>query len=157
MTFPAYSVNDDAPPRGFLYPQSSGLPQTIPQGIPTTSENYIHASEVVILEPQSFAEIPTAVQVIRNNKVVVLNLAHMGYEDAQRSVDFIAGGAYMCQGCLEKIDTSIFLFTPRHTHVRIATNQSKEMPNGYPDTPSHSPQQAFSRRPNPHPWNHQVS
>ncbi|QQE64055.1 cell division protein SepF [Leptolyngbya sp. BL0902] len=109
----------------FSSPVNLSHQQSYPYRTTSVREGYIQASEVVILEPQSFEEVPPAVQILRNNKVVVLNLAHMMNAEAQRSIDFIAGGAYMCQGSLEKIDANIFLLTPQSTNIRVEASQAQ--------------------------------
>ena len=70
-------------------------------------------SEVVVMEPHSFEEIPKAVRFIQEGKSVVLNLTILDPDAAQRAVDFVAGGTYGMKGHQERIGESIFLFTPQ--------------------------------------------
>ena len=74
-------------------------------------------SEVVVMEPRSFEEMPQAIQALRQRKSVVLNLTLMDPDQAQRAVDFIAGGTYALDGHQERIGESIFLFTPSCVQV----------------------------------------
>jgi cell division inhibitor SepF len=74
-------------------------------------------SEVVVMEPRSFEEMPQAISALRERKSVVLNLTMMDPDQAQRSVDFIAGGTYALDGHQERIGESIFLFTPSCVQV----------------------------------------
>ncbi|MCT7953779.1 cell division protein SepF [Laspinema palackyanum] len=74
-------------------------------------------SEVVVMEPKSFEEMPQAIQALRERKSVVLNLTMMDPDQAQRAVDFIAGGTYALDGHQERIGESIFLFTPSCVQV----------------------------------------
>jgi cell division inhibitor SepF len=74
-------------------------------------------SEVVVMEPRSFEEMPQAIAALRERKSVVLNLTMMDPDQAQRSVDFIAGGTYALDGHQERIGESIFLFTPNCVQV----------------------------------------
>lgn len=74
-------------------------------------------SEVVVMEPRSFEEMPQAIQALRERKSVVLNLTLMDPDQAQRAVDFIAGGTYALDGHQERIGESIFLFTPSCVQV----------------------------------------
>ncbi|HIK30270.1 MAG TPA: cell division protein SepF [Oscillatoriales cyanobacterium M59_W2019_021] len=74
-------------------------------------------SEVVVMEPRSFEEMPQAIQALRQRKSVVLNLTVMDPDQAQRAVDFIAGGTYALDGHQERIGESIFLFTPNCVQV----------------------------------------
>lgn len=74
-------------------------------------------SEVLVMEPRSFEEMPQAIQALRQRKSVVLNLTLMDPDQAQRAVDFIAGGTYALDGHQERIGESIFLFTPSCVQV----------------------------------------
>ena len=69
-------------------------------------------AEVVVVEPKSFDEMPKVIEVLREQKSVVLNLNSMESEEGQRAVDFVAGGTYAIEGYQERIGESIFLFTP---------------------------------------------
>jgi cell division inhibitor SepF len=77
------------------------------------------AAEVVVVEPHSFEEMPQVIQTLRERKSVVLNLNVMDPEEAQRAVDFVAGGTYAIDGHQERIGESIFLFTP--STVKVST------------------------------------
>jgi cell division inhibitor SepF len=76
-------------------------------------------AEVVVIEPHSFDEMPQVIQTLRERKSVVLNLNVMDPEEAQRAVDFVAGGTYAIDGHQERIGESIFLFTP--SCVKVST------------------------------------
>jgi cell division inhibitor SepF len=76
-------------------------------------------AEVVVIEPHSFEEMPQVIQTLRERKSVVLNLNVMEPEEAQRAVDFVAGGTYAIDGHQERIGESIFLFTP--SCVKVST------------------------------------
>jgi len=75
-------------------------------------------SEVMVMEPRTFEEMPQAIQALRERKSVVLNLTMMDPDQAQRAVDFVAGGTYAIDGHQERIGESIFLFTPSCVQVR---------------------------------------
>jgi cell division inhibitor SepF len=85
-------------------------------------------SEVVVMEPRSFEEMPQAIQALRERKSVVLNLTIMDPDQAQRAVDFVAGGTYAIDGHQERIGESIFLFTPNCVQVSTPTEYEEEMP-----------------------------
>ncbi|MFM7886180.1 MAG: cell division protein SepF, partial [Pseudanabaena sp.] len=78
-------------------------------------------SQVMVMEPRSFEEMPQAIQALRERKSVVLNLTMMDPDQAQRAVDFVAGGTYALDGHQERIGDSIFLFAPSCVQV---TSQS---------------------------------
>jgi cell division inhibitor SepF len=60
---------------------------------------------------------PQAIQALREKKTVVLNLNMMDADEAQRAVDFVAGGTFAIDGHQERVGESIFLFTPGCVHV----------------------------------------
>lgn len=63
-----------------------------------------------IFEPRDFDQVPQAVAAIRNGEAVVVNMTMMEADQAQRAVDFIAGGAFYGDGHQERVGESIFLF-----------------------------------------------
>ncbi len=85
-------------------------------------------SEVLVLEPRTFEEMPQAIQALRERKSVVLNLTIMDPDQAQRAVDFVAGGTYALDGHQERIGESIFLFTPSCVQVSTHTGVIHEVP-----------------------------
>ncbi len=89
-------------------------------GISTTT------SEVNLMEPRSFDEMPKAIQALRERKTVILNLTMMEPDQAQRAVDFVAGGTYAIDGHQERVGESIFLFAPSCVTV---TNSFQEEPS----------------------------
>ena len=78
-------------------------------GMPGISNS---SSEVNLLEPKSFDEMPQVIQALRERKTIILNLTMMDPDQAQRAVDFVAGGTYAIDGHQERVGESIFLFTP---------------------------------------------
>jgi cell division inhibitor SepF len=85
-------------------------------------------SEVLVLEPRTFEEMPQAIQALRERKSIVLNLTIMDPDQAQRAVDFVAGGTYALDGHQERIGESIFLFTPSCVQVSTHTGVIHEVP-----------------------------
>jgi len=84
-------------------------------------------SEVVVIEPRSFEEMPQVIQALRERKSVVLNLTIMDPDQAQRAVDFVAGGTYAIDGHQERIGESIFLFTPSCVQVSTQSGGVQEV------------------------------
>jgi cell division inhibitor SepF len=68
--------------------------------------------EVVLMEPRRFEDVLQAVQAVRERKTVVLNLASMPAQEAQRSADFVSGGVFALDGHQERLGESVFLFAP---------------------------------------------
>lgn len=92
-------------------------------GMPGTNNNGLN--EIVVIEPESFEKMPEVIQALRERKTVLLNLNMMEPDDAQRAVDFVAGGTYAIDGNQERVGESIFLFTPNCVNV---TSRSHSTP-----------------------------
>ncbi|KGG13004.1 MULTISPECIES: cell division protein SepF [Prochlorococcus] len=82
-------------------------------------------AQVNLMEPRSFDEMPKAIQALRERKTVILNLTMMDPDQAQRAVDFVAGGTFAIDGHQERVGESIFLFAPSCVSV---TNSFQEEP-----------------------------
>ncbi|MGP1382309.1 MAG: cell division protein SepF [Thainema sp.] len=85
--------------------------------------------EFMVLEPDSFEDMPRAIAALRERKAVILNLDRMDPDQAQRAVDYVAGGTFAIDGDQERLGETIFLFTPSFVHINRA---------GSTDTASHS-------------------
>lgn len=93
-------------------------------GMPGINNNN---AEVVVVEPHSFDEMPQVIQTLRERKSVVLNLNVMEPEEAQRAVDFVAGGTFAIDGHQERIGESIFLFTPNCVKVSSLSPHAQDL------------------------------
>ena len=106
-------------------------------------------SEVVVIEPHSFEEMPQVILALRERKSVVLNLNIMNPEEAQRAVDFIAGGTYAMDGHQERVGESIFLFTPSSVKVSSLTGILKDVHTPEPHVRRSAPApDAWGQQPN---------
>lgn len=102
-------------------------------GMQTWGNSY---SEMVVVEPRSFEEIPPVVTALKERKSVILNLNLMDADTAQRCVDFVAGGAFAIDGHQERIGETVFLFTPNFVQINslatpavpVATSPTAETP-----------------------------
>ena len=86
------------------------------------------AVEVCLMEPRSFDEMPRAIQALRERKTVILNLTMMEPDQAQRAVDFVAGGTFAIDGHQERVGESIFLFAPSCVTVTTAGGEEAASP-----------------------------
>ena len=90
-------------------------------GMPGISNS---STEVSLMEPRSFDEMPQAIQALRERKTVILNLTMMDPDQAQRAVDFIAGGTYAIDGHQERVGERILLIAP--SCVNVTSSSSEE-------------------------------
>jgi cell division inhibitor SepF len=81
-----------------------------------------NTSEMVLIEPRAFDEMPQVIDALKQRKSVILNMTLIRQEEAQRAVDFVAGGTYAIDGHYERIGDNIFLFTPSCVQVSTPTN-----------------------------------
>ena len=114
-------------------------------GMPGISNS---SSEVSLMEPRSFDEMPQAIQALRERKTVILNLTMMDPDQAQRAVDFIAGGTYAIDGHQERVGESIFLFAP--SCVNVTSSSPEEVsPSSVPT--EKTPQYRLGKNTTPEP------
>ena len=114
-------------------------------GMPGISNS---SSEVSLMEPRSFDEMPQAIQALRERKTVILNLTMMDPDQAQRAVDFIAGGTYAIDGHQERVGESIFLFAPSCVNV---TSSSPEEASPSSVSSENKPQYSLGKNTAPEP------
>jgi cell division inhibitor SepF len=86
------------------------------------------SAELILMEPRSFDEMPRAIEALRERKTVILNLTMMEPDQAQRSVDFVAGGTFAIDGQQERVGESIFLFAPSCVTVTNASSEEAASP-----------------------------
>jgi cell division inhibitor SepF len=125
--------NSDHARGGALAPPSESSPFDLVGGF--SSSNVIGmpgiasaSAEVNLMEPRSFDEMPRAIQALRERKTVILNLTMMEPDQAQRAVDFVAGGTFAIDGHQERVGESIFLFAPSCVTVSNASHDESSAP-----------------------------
>ena len=114
-------------------------------GMPGISNS---SSEVSLMEPRSFDEMPQAIQALRERKTVILNLTMMDPDQAQRAVDFVAGGTFAIDGHQERVGESIFLFAPSCVNVTSSSPEEAAPSSG---TVENTPQYSLGKNTAPEP------
>ncbi len=118
-----YEYEEDMPPEFYssngAYPSDSrpapvNAPANNVVGMP--NRNLAH-TEMCLMEPRTFEDMPQAVMALRERKSIILNLSLMDPDTAQRCVDFVAGAAFAIDGHQERLGEHIFLFTPSFVHI----------------------------------------
>ena len=115
-------------------------------GLPGISSS---VAEVFLMEPRSFDEMPRAIQALRERKTVILNLTMMEPDQAQRAVDFVAGGTFAIDGHQERVGESIFLFAPSCVTVTTASGEDTASPTVVSTTRSSSFSEPQDAAPSP--------
>ena len=130
-----YDQGDVPESSGTTRPGALALSSDFQVGDPFAGTNVIGmpgistaAAEVTLMEPRSFDEMPRAIQALRERKTVILNLTMMEPDQAQRAVDFVAGGTFAIDGHQERVGESIFLFAPSCVTVTTATSEEASSP-----------------------------
>jgi cell division inhibitor SepF len=82
--------------------------------------------EVVVMTPDGFAQAVEAVLAVQQQRTVVLHLAGMPADEAQRTIDFVSGGVFAMDGQSERLGEMVFLFAP--ALVRIQRDRETESP-----------------------------
>jgi cell division inhibitor SepF len=109
-------------------------PNATSMGIPTAQTNVVGmpglpgGSEVVLMQPKSFEEVPKGVIALRHRKTLILNVSLLPPEQAQRCVDYVAGAACAIDGHQERIGETVFLFTPSSVNISSYSEEDVAMP-----------------------------
>jgi cell division inhibitor SepF len=85
-------------------------------------------SEMILMQPQSFDEMPDAVTALRERRSVILDLSMIDIDHAQRCADYVAGGAFAMDGHYRQIGHNVFLFTPNSVHISHRTSEEAVEP-----------------------------
>jgi cell division inhibitor SepF len=89
-------------------------------------------SEMLLLQPQSFDEMPDAVAALRERRSVILDLTMIDAEHAQRCADYVAGGAFAMDGHYRQLGAGVFLFTPNSVYISHRATIEEATPQAPP-------------------------
>ncbi|EDY37436.1 conserved hypothetical protein [Cyanobium sp. PCC 7001] len=74
--------------------------------------------EVVVFHPLRFEDAQEIVQAVRELKTAVVHAGSMDRSEAQRLIDFVAGGVSAMDGQAECLDEVTFVFAPELITLR---------------------------------------
>jgi len=106
-------VSDEEPA-----PQPKKQPaKTVPmrQNVSRRSAN---GMQVCVIKPTTMEDAREITETLLGNRAVILNLEGLGYEIAQRIIDFTSGSCFAISGNLQKISEGIFIITPASMEIR---------------------------------------
>lgn len=83
-------------------------------------------TRLVVYEPQSFDDVQSIVNQLKNKRPVILNLEGTDKAVARRITDFVGGAVYALDGGVQKVSSSIMLFTPLNVEVSFPLRSDTE-------------------------------
>ena len=133
-----YEYEEDASPATYYTSDPMDVPQqplqTNPSNVVGLPNRKTANTEMFLMEPRSFEEMPQAVTALRERRSIILNLSMMNADTAQRCVDFVAGAAFAIDGHQERIGEHIFLFTPSFVQISSYPAAAQPTPQRVPPT-----------------------
>lgn len=76
--------------------------------VPTTTRH----SKIISTQPRNFNDVQVVAEHLKNGQPVIVNLAEVQPEDAQRILDYASGVSFAMNGSAKKVNSEIFLFVP---------------------------------------------
>ena len=73
---------------------------------------------ILLVSPETFNDTLKIADNLKKNKIVILNLDDIDFEEGRKIVDFLSGTVYALGGSVNKISGKIILFAPIYTSVR---------------------------------------
>ncbi|XHX77219.1 MAG: cell division protein SepF [Stenomitos frigidus ULC029] len=137
-----YEYEEEGSPATYYSSETmDAMPQPMP---PSNASNVVGMpnrktvhTEMFLMEPRSFEEMPHAVTALRERRSIILNLSLMDADAAQRCVDFVAGAAFAIDGHQERLGEHIFLFTPSFVQISSYPAPAQSVPQRVPMPPTH--------------------
>ena len=83
-------------------------------------------TRLVVYEPRSFDDVQSIVNQLKNKRPVILNLEETDKAIARRITDFVGGAVYALDGGVQKVSSSIMLFTPMNVEVSFPLRSDTE-------------------------------
>ena len=73
---------------------------------------------MILVSPETFNETIKIANDLKKNKMVVVNLEDVEFEEGRKIVDFLSGTIYALGGSVNKISGKIIVFAPRFIEVQ---------------------------------------
>jgi cell division inhibitor SepF len=83
-------------------------------------------SEIITLDPQSYADAKEVAANYRQGVPVIVNIGAMSEADAKRMLDFMLGLKEALEGGLRRVTPKVFLLSPSHVAVTDADASEDE-------------------------------
>ena len=82
--------------------------------------------EVLMVSPDTFNDALKIANDLKKNKIIILNLEDVEFEEGRKIVDFLSGTIYALGGSVNKISGKIILFTPIFVGVQNTISLRKK-------------------------------
>ena len=82
--------------------------------------------EVLMISPDTFNDALKIANDLKKNKIIILNLEDVEFEEGRKIVDFLSGTIYALGGSVNKISGKIILFTPIFVGVQNTISLRKK-------------------------------
>lgn len=69
-------------------------------------------SKIISTQPRTFNDVQVVAEHLKNGQPVIVNLAEVQPEEAQRILDYASGVSFAVNGSAKKVNSEIFLFVP---------------------------------------------
>jgi len=95
-------------------------PSAKPRPAATRPRRSSDMSEIITLDPQSYADAKEVAANYRMGVPVIVNIGAMSEADAKRMLDFMLGLKEALEGHLRRVTPKVFLLSPSHVAVTDA-------------------------------------
>lgn len=82
--------------------------------------------QIVLVSPQEYKDASKVADLLRDMKIVVLNLAQTDREVARRLLDFISGVIYTENGHIMKVATNVYMVAPYFVDLLGAQSEKED-------------------------------
>lgn len=85
-------------------------------------------NEIVLVVPNSFDDVSTIVQHLKDRKIVMVNLHLLDKNQCQRTIDYVCGASQALNAQPKKVADLVFVFAPHNVTVspdEISSQQNK--------------------------------
>ena len=73
--------------------------------------------KLIFYKPDSYNEVKTITDDLRDNRPVIVNIEEMEKTEARRILDFVSGAVYALSGNVKKVGQDVFLFAPHDIEI----------------------------------------
>lgn len=111
---------------GFGSPETDNRETPKPRASAPRPRRSSDMSEIVTLDPQSYADAKEVAANYRSGVPVIVNIGSMSEADAKRMLDFMIGLKEGLEGHLRRVTPKVFLLSPTNVSVTDADSDQDE-------------------------------